>query len=457
MIYVTPFQIFELFIGLFTFWVGVHQLSQNAKSTLSWLVFFFFLTFGFIIFTDPIVSTTPDYKAYVLWQKITDWPLFLMPTLCLHIAVYVNNLTKKLKPYLFTAYTCSLFLFFADLKGGLVLKESIVRFNDFRRIDSFAPGVLMIPFVIFCVVCFITGIYYFNMARKATRNNKYILPMLGLIIISITAIITGAAYYINISSVSTIFDTGTIIGPIFFVYFILSYYQLVNNERNIFDKSFIYKTIVLCLVIGYYVTIFLSGRGGMNFLDLIFMTFLVFSIIISHSAYEWLNTFVNDLLYNPDAGFSVVSDEEVGNALKNYTCPEKLEDSSLLRLKIIYPKKGDGQVPVDNLKKILSSTVEYFKPEENENRRTKQNLKYQLLRMLVFDEAEEGQILWELGFEGYPVRIMNQSSLEHKPKFADFGPADYTYTSRNAYLALKKEAIHDVTWRISYLEKLAKK
>jgi len=34
--------------------------------------------------------------------------------------------------------------------------------------------------------------------------------------------------------------------------------------------------------------------------------------------------------------------------------------------------------------------------------------------------------------------------------------SDYSYTSRNAYLALKREAIHDLAWRISYLEKKIK-
>mgnify|MGYP001558126939 CR=1 FL=1 len=77
--------------------------------------------------------------------------------------------------------------------------------------------------------------------------------------------------------------------------------------------------------------------------------------------------------------------------------------------------------------------------------------------MLAFDEAEEGQILWELGFDEYPVKLMRLERRERPPKFRDFSPADYHYISRNAYLALKKEAIHDVAWRISYLEKLAKR
>ena len=76
---------------------------------------------------------------------------------------------------------------------------------------------------------------------------------------------------------------------------------------------------------------------------------------------------------------------------------------------------------------------------------------------MLMKEAEEGQILWELGFEEYPVRIMSKERNLRPSMFKIESPSDYYYTSRNAYLALKKEAIHDVTWRISYLEKLSKK
>lgn len=458
MITITPFQIVELIVGLFAFWVGTYQLSQNIKSYFSWLIFIFFLAISYMVFSDPIIVNTPDYQSYVHWQKLTDWPIFLLPAIYFHIAVYVNDLTKKLRPYLAVAYLFVIFLFFADLKGGLILHEGIIRFDDFRRIDSFAPGILMIPFVVYCVICFLAAIYYFNVARKAKQNNKYIYPIVGTAILTLAAIVTGAAYYINIPATQTIFNVSVFVGVLFNVYFILSYYQLVNNERNIFDRSFLYRTIVLVCVILLYLLSFTVGHGRVGFADLVYITSLITLIIFSHSVYEWTNTFINDLLFNPASGLSVVTDEEVYQVVKNYSVPEKLDNNSLQRLKIISKKiRSDDKTPVDALREIINNSIEYFRPVDEKDRRIKKNLKYQILKMIAFDQSEEGQILWELGFDEYPVAIMTRENKDRKPMFQTKSPSDYFYTSRNAYLALKKEAIHDVTWRISYLEKLAKK
>ncbi len=454
---ITPFQIFEIVLGVFTFWVGIHQLSQNVKSSFSWLIFFFFLANGVVIFTDPILTNTPDVRSYIIWQKITDWPLFFMPAFCLNMAVYVNELSKKLKPHLISAYLFSAFLFIADIQGGLVLKENVLRFEDFRRVDGYAPGILMIPFVLFCEICFISGIYYFNKARKAKNNNKYLSPVIGLLVLALGAIFTGIAFYIKINSTPMIFNIALVTGISLNAYFILSHYQLVNNERNIFDRGFFYRTIVLLSFILFYLSAFLLGKTNISYVDIVFIILLTLLIITSHSLYDWIITFTNDLLYNPSSGFSIANDMETGEAIKNYNSPSRLENCSLLRLTNIKKKKEKGHAPIDGLREIIKEAIEYFKPDNDTHRRTKQNLKYHLLKMLAFDEAEEGQILWELGFEDYPVRIMTKESNKRPPMFRDFSPADYTYTSRNAYLALKKEAIHDVTWRISYLEKLSKK
>jgi len=108
------------------------------------------------------------------------------------------------------------------------------------------------------------------------------------------------------------------------------------------------------------------------------------------------------------------------------------------------------------LRTEVEECIEYFKPTKDESKRTKTNLKYYLLKMLTYEDAEEGQILWELGFEDYPVAIMTRENRARGPIFKVSAPSDYYFTSRNAYLALKKEAIHDIAWRLSYLEKSQK-
>jgi hypothetical protein len=345
-----------------------------------------------------------------------------------------------------------------DLHGGFVLKENILRFADFRRVDGYAPGILMIPYVVFCEICFIAGIYYLNLARKKYRNKKYIFPVLGLVMLVIGAAFTGLAFYIKIDYAQALFNFILIFGISPYVYFILSYYQLVNNERNIFDKSFIYRTLVLFLIIAVYLVAFLVDRGGLHFLDVVFVIVLILLIMVSHSTYEWIITFVNDLLYYPSSGLSLVNDQEISDVLKNLNSPGQLESSPLLRLNYLKGAKSERRrYFVDELRKLVIEAVEYFAPDSDQTRRTKKNLKYHLLKMIAYDQAEEGQILWELGFDEYPVRILTKETKDRPPLFKAKSPSDYTYTSRNAYLALKREAIHDVAWRISYLEKLSKK
>lgn len=176
-------------------------------------------------------------------------------------------------------------------------------------------------------------------------------------------------------------------------------------------------------------------------------------------AKDYIATYTKDLTRTLASGLSVTSDNEIYSVLKNYNSRSHLEGSSLLGLSIIKQiRKQNNLTPVDSLRLIFKQAIDYLEMDILEpERRTKQNLKYHILKMIAFDQAEEGQILWELGFEGYPVKIMQMEKRERPPRFREFSPIDYTYTSRNAYLALKKEAIHDVTWRISYLEKLAKK
>jgi len=173
----------------------------------------------------------------------------------------------------------------------------------------------------------------------------------------------------------------------------------------------------------------------------LFLPYLLFYLVIaSHPAYHWLITFSEGLVNRFSGGFSLVNDEEVYQAIRHYHQPEKLENSPLLRLSLVSQKlqEHSAKTPVDALRQIIKETIEYFKPESDYQRRTKQNLKYHFLKMIAFDQAEEEQILWELGFEDYPVRIMFKEGRSRPPLFRPSSPSDYSYTFRNAFLALKR-------------------
>jgi hypothetical protein len=240
----------------------------------------------------------------------------------------------------------------------------------------------------------------------------------------------------------------------------IRYNSFTNRDNEIiFDKAFFMRTVGLLAILALYFFSFILLDANKNLASFILLNVIFALVIFTHSLYNWFSTFVNDLIYNALSGFSVVSDEEVALVLKNYNNPRVLEDSQLLKLGFVAckVKNGDVKTPIDALKLALGEAIEDLKPSNYSTRRVKENLKYHLLTMFVFDGAEEGQILWELGFDEYPVRIMSRERNLRKPLFEVKSPSDYTYTSRNAFLALKKEAIHDITWRISYLEKLSKR
>lgn len=449
----------EIFSGVSLLWVSVYSVSKNPYLKISWIVFAFLAGLGISNLTNPVLVYTPSFNEYVTWQKITDWPLFLAPVFCFHASLLIRskkNLTAKY--LLILGYVQAIFFYAADIHKGLVLNENITRFTDFRRLDGFSPGILLVPSVVIACLYFIFALIVFLKETKKGLT-EYLLLAISSFSFVLIGILTFISFYVIIPAADVIFNISFPLAALIFIYSMMKYRVFAPGEKNIFDSTFWYRTIAIMLIISVYLISFKLSGLALTFYSFVFLEILVVITLFSHSFYDWLSTFINDLIYNPSKGFSVVNDEEIYNVLKNFHQPERLESSPLMRLKILNNKlKNDKDVtPVDALQALIKESIEHFRPKVEESRRIKQNLKYQLLRMLVFDDAEEGQILWELGFEYYPVKIMSQERKYRAPLFEVGSPADYTYTSRNAFLALKKEAIHDITWRMSYLEKLSKK
>lgn len=454
MINLTIRDFIELITGGLFIWFGIYVVSKNPFSKLYWLVFALFLGFGLTIFTDSILLQTPNIYEYIKWQKITDWPLFLAPIFFYHISLLTKHKFSRAEiMFLIAGYIGSLVFYIIDIKGGLILKETEIRLHDFRRVDGFEPGILLAPSIIY--VCLYVLMGTINYISKIKRNFwKFFFPGLSGILILFIGTVVIISYYTYISWVDNFFSYTIALALIIFAYGIVKYHAFPSSK--VFDKAFLYKTIAIIFIVLIYLTAYFIAKVEVTFPVYVLLILTVFLVLFSHSFYDWFSTFINDLIYNVSSGLSVVNDEEVNQALKDYCRPSRLESSSLLRLELV--EKQNKKMPVDALRNLLGEAIDYFKPETSEkNRRIKPNLKYQILKMIAFDQAEEGQILWELGFDEYPVKILTQENKTRKPLFNINSPSDYSYISRNAFIALKKEAVHDVAWRISYLEKLSKK
>lgn len=450
------YEILEIVFGLIFFWVGIYLLSKNPFSKLSWATFGVLLCWSIIIGTDPIHTHSRSLAEFIIWQKVLNLPLFFGAVIFFNTSAIIRQTSKMLNGILlYSGYAIMSFFYGLSLFTQLVFKNEIMT-NDFRYTSVLPAGKLFVVLLFFVYTYLLLTVFNYLKAVKEGANKQYILPALTCLSCILLATTKGISYYHAISYINLIFNTEVALVAISIVYAIIKFDLYITSER-IFNRTFFYQTVGIVLIALVYLSAFIIFDNPLTFQSLIYITILLAIVLTTHSFYDWLSTFINDLLYNSQGGFSVVNDEEISTALRNYESPSKLEESPLLRLKIVNKNSENGKV-VDRLKNVIEESIEFFKPKsENAGRRTKRNIKYHLLKMIAYDQSEEGQILWELGFDEYPVAIMTRENKDRKPMFQTKSPSDYFYTSRNAYLALKKEAIHDVTWRISYLEKLAKK
>lgn len=458
MIQLQIYQIVELVLGIFFIWIGTYFISRNPFSLLNWVVFGFIACFGFSILSDPILINSRSIDELAKWQNLTDWAIILPPVLYLHSSILVNKKVSKVTNVLILlAYFVTLLIYCIDVQGVLIVQRSVVRSINYADFGIFAPGKLFIPTVLIMASFIILGIINFlNKVKQGLK--KFLLPALGGIALVFSAVLILVRCYIDIPYSDVYFTFLVALGTFLFVYPITRFCLFSASEKIIFGRSFYYQSIGLFIIILLYLGgIFISGIS-LDFSALILLVILCALVIFTHSFYDWFTTFINDILYNASSGFSVVNDEEIYQTLKNFDNQEQLENSPLLRLNIVKQAvRKNSLLPVDAVREVIDNSINYFKPKDNFQQRIKRNLKHHLLKMFVIDQAEEGQILWELGFDEYPVRIMSRERNLRAPLFQVKSPSDYTYTSRNAYLALKKEAIHDVAWRISYLEKMSKR
>ncbi len=470
MIHLSVPVIIEFFIGLIFWWLAIYLFTQNPFTRIIQILFGIFISASFYFSSDILFQAaleTHQYHFLVSSLKSVVWAIYLPIALIYH-ASYLLTPEKERKNWqkilLYLSYISAGIMIFLETFTNLTRNYSIINSPIFSgNIDGLTGKYFWLLGVFFIPLFIATAINLFLQFRKQLKFSpswyKFFWPLLGIISSVLIGPIVLLSYYGIIPHPYFLADIIFGVISITLMYSIIKYNFFIDEIKIVFGKNFLFSTLGMVIILALYIlVIFLSKIQFLTPDSLVLPYILILLIITSHPAYLWLNTFTHDLTYNVSSGLSVVNDEEIYQALKNYNNPDILENSALLRLNLISNtlSKDNSKTPVDILKNVINESIDYFEPSIDINRRTKQNLKYHLLKMMAFDQAEEGQMLWELGFDEYPVRIMTQESGS-SPLFQTKSPSDYSYVSRNAFLALKKEAIHDVTWRISYLEKLEKK
>jgi hypothetical protein len=152
---------------------------------------------------------------------------------------------------------------------------------------------------------------------------------------------------------------------------------------------------------------------------------------------------------------SKLEEAEIFNSLKNYNNPQELEHSSLLNLKVVTNVARKKKIDkVEALKSVIDHLILYLKPKIHQSRRTLQNIKYEIARMITYDGATESQIMWDLGFDIFKRSVSEKLSQERNPRFPVNDVGDYPATSIRSFKRLKKQMLQTLSWKLSKINEI---
>ncbi|MDP3992977.1 MAG: hypothetical protein Q8Q05_02065 [bacterium] len=459
-----PPDIIRILVGAILFWIGVYLVSRNIKSQLAWVLFIFLFSLSwYIVFVDVITPLyANDLGTSILLYQLTNWTYILPIPIVLHL----STLTTKRGALAVNKISLRLIYLVAVILLLLATFTNLVTDNSNILSHSSVYGYFMGRGPLFPIIAVITAwasilaAWNYLSALKAnpTLINKY---KFGLATAGAVAYAIIGPFLVYIYYSTSLYDFAVsstaplLIAPVVLWIVSIFFFRLVSDIEDLFNlKEFVYLSLAILLICSLNAFVYSQFAYLLGKLSLVYTAIFLYVTIFTHNFYDWLTTFIRDLLYNAGKGFSLITDADVNDLVRNFHTPEKIEASSIVRFKSVKHRAKNGQL-VDAAQQLVRDSIEYFK-QSDFPRRNKQNLKYQILKMTTVDGSEEGQILWELGFDGYPMKIMTGEDSTRKPLFKIESMSDYTATSRNAFIALKKEAIHDLAWRLSYLERNSK-
>lgn len=439
-------------------WLGVYIYSRNNRSRVALLCFVFLLSIS--VFNAAVSSSIniTQLKVYRDLWHLSEWSYLLPIAILFHFSVIIS----KKQNVRINRYLIVIFYLISGLLTYITNSTSlIIEYNTGIFVDGVGMATPRGPYfwiiALFIILVSLGSIANYALALKNSSEKqeliKYRLAITSSILYSFLGPILVYLYYLPTQELAILFGPLIISIPFIPILVAIIFYKLISDTDKIFNlKEFLYLSTALLLInlIGgtiFFVTIAPKLGEELYILTPVFL----FMTILTHGFYDWLNTFIRDLLYNRGRGFNIITDKDVTDLVKDFHRPELLEMNPFIRFKAVRDNAKKGKL-IDSAQELVIEAIEYFK-QKDFPRRTKMNMKYQLLKMLTTDDCEEGQILWELGFEGYPMKIMSGENGTRKPLFRVESMSDYTATSRNAFIALKKEALHDLGWRLSYLEK----
>jgi len=438
-------------------WVAVYLFSRNPHSekirALS-LAFFFIASYDLLGVLQTNLKA--DDLAYVNVQKILIWAIaFPIPAwFYFSTTVFSKEKRRKLKPWVVIGFVSGVIIALLGAFTHLLYDYSEISLTKSPSIYLVSHGELFWLLTAQVITFAFAAVYnFYSVARTKTGEARKAFNHLtiGAAIFAVSGTFLTLNVLFGNLYPETPGELLLLVGLIFVAYSVIRYSSQFETGVLLFGKEFVLSTLVLLGLYALFGGLIFLLQFEYSFKLLLLIVAGILLIPITHTGYDWFMSFARNIFYQKSLVIPKVTDGEVALSLRSYNKPTVLEESGLLRLRIL--DKFIERESLDRLaalKKLLREAIEYLRADDP-TRRTRANLKYQMLR-LIADQVEEGQILWDLGFEEYPLEIAERAE-GRKPRFAITSPTDYQATSRNAFINLKKEAIHDLAWRISYLEK----
>lgn len=451
-----PEAIFFLLAFAAIFWVGIFVLTSNPFNQLSRVGAGLLFVLSLFLLSGVFIFTANDLAEFRTIFRLNAFTIYLPAALWFHSSVLMlkKNEQMKWRFLIWVGYFIAIASSLLELVSDLVINYDKVIYPVSRFKFIYDKGPLFFPAVGFVVVYFLlTSKNLWDLYRVSKEKTqewfKYLFPLATSLFFALGVALIVSTFIF--SPVKQVKEAGEMI--LIFSVALLAINVLINRlfldgaKANL-GKEFFYSSITVAAFLAIYLAALFSFKISPIPRNLILISIFVALILITHSTYDWIMSFVRNIFYKGEVILPRVTDEEVSLALRNFRRPECLEESSLMRLKLV--AVGNQKPSIDKLRDLLKEAVSYFKQDEP-LRRSRSILRYEILKM-ISEQVEEGQILWDLGFEEYPLEIAEKGEGQ-KPRFVIQNPTDYQATSRNAFIALKKEAIHGLAWRISYLEK----
>ena len=453
-----PNVIVLIILSALIFWVGIFVFTSNPFSTLSRIgSALIFVSSAFLI-TGAFLFSAGSLEEYRLIFRLSAFTMYMSAILWFHISVLLSGaeVQKKWFGVVTVGYFFGILLSILEPVTNLVFDYENVIAPVSRYKFIFAKGPLFYPAVIFILSYASLATFNLSQLYKNNKNRpesliKFLFPIVASLSFTVGFLMIVTSFAINDNRVfKSIGEAVSVLSVVLLATSVFINRLFLEGWKASLGREFVYSTIAVFIIVALYVVMLLLFQFETKANVILFVSTLIFLLLATHTLYDWLMSFIRNIFYQGQFSLPLITDEEVNISLRSINRPEKLEASVLIRLKLV----EDGPSPsVDKLRLLLKESIAYLKPDGTSNR-TRARLKHQILEM-VADQIEEGQILWDLGFEEYPLGIAENSEGQ-KPRFAVSSPTDYQAISRNAFISLKKEAIHDLAWRISYLEKRLK-